>query len=467
MPEREAPRVPPHNAEAESAVLGSMLLQADAVDRALAALRPEDFYTPANQRIFAAMRALANAGTPIDVVTVTAHMEREGTMHEGGFAYLNKLVEDVLSPAHVEQHISLIREKSALRQLIDVCVRTAQDSYAGQTPAETLMARAADEIHRIAIGSARGQVIPIREAVLQSYRQMSVAYQSKGGILGIPTGFPMMDQMLSGLQPTQLIVIAGRPGMGKTSFALNLVEHASMQHQATCLMFSMEMSAQQLATRLLCSNAQVDMQKTRTGRMQVEDFERMGGAMKRISAAPIFIDDSAGISVSEMTAKARRLQRTEGLGMIVIDYLQLMSAPDRRTENRNQEISHITRSLKIMAKELDVPILLLSQLSRASEKSDAGKYPKLSELRESGAIEQDADVVIFLQRDDYYPENRTAENIGKATILIAKQRNGPTGPINVRWSGEYTKYMEVDPTLGDFDAPESDNFDYDAQEVPF
>lgn len=467
MPDQESPRVPPHNAEAESAVLGAMLLRPEAADRALAELRPEDFYNPANQRIFAAMRSLANAGTPIDIVTVSARMETEGTLHEGGFEYLNRLVEDLLSAGHIDQHIRLIREKSALRQLISICVATAQDGYAGQTPSETLIARAADEIYKIAVGNARGQVMPIREAVLQSYQQMSVAFKSKGGILGIPTGFPLMDQMLSGLQPTQLIVIAGRPGMGKTSFALNIVEHASMQQQATCLVFSMEMSAEQLATRLLCSNAQVDMQKTRTGRMQVEDFNRMGTAMKRISAAPIFIDDSAGITVSEMTAKARRLQRNEGLGMIVIDYLQLMSAPDRRTENRNQEISHITRSLKIMAKELNVPIVLLSQLSRASERSDAGKYPKLSELRESGAIEQDADVVIFLQRDDYYAENRTEDNIGKATILIAKQRNGPTGPINVRWSGEFTRYMEVDPTHAEDDAPENDNFVYEEQEVPF
>lgn len=452
MPDNTPSRVPPQSREAENNVLASMLLDRTAADRALAVLRPEDFYVPVHQKIFAAMRTLANAGAAIDSVTVDELVKREGTLREGAFDYLTKLTQDLLSSAHLDEHIALIREKSALRQLISICVDTAQDCYEGKTSSEKLIAKAADEIHRIALGSARGNVIPIADAVLESFRQMSLAFQAKGGILGIPTGFPLMDRMLSGFQPTQLIVIAGRPGMGKTSFALNIVEHASMIQNATCLIFSMEMSSEQLATRLLCSNSQVDMQKTRTGRMEVEDINRMAEAMKRVSPAKIYVDDSPGISVSEMTAKARRLQHTNGLGMIVIDYLQLMSGPERRSENRTQEIAQITRSLKIMAKELQVPVVLLSQLSRAAEKSDTGKYPKLSDLRESGAIEQDADVVIFLQREDYYAENRTAENIGKATILIAKQRNGPTGPINVRWNGEFTRYMEVDERHMDEDA---------------
>lgn len=446
MPEKPASRIPPQSTEAENSVLASMLLDREAADRVLTVLRPEDFYTPVHQRIFAAMRTLANIGSAIDAVTVDELMKREGTMRDGAFEYLTKLSQDLLSTAHLEEHIALIREKSALRQLISICVDTAQTCYEGQTPSEKLIARASDEIHRISLGAARGNVIPIADAVVESFRQMSAALNAKGGILGVPTGFPLMDRMLSGFQPTQLIVIAGRPGMGKTSFALNIVEHVSMVQGVTSLIFSMEMSAEQLATRMLCSNSQVDMQKTRTGRMEVRDIDRMAEAMKRVSHAPIFIDDSPGVSVSEMTAKARRLKHVNGsgLGLVVIDYLQLMTASERRMENRNQEISQITRSLKIMAKELGVPVVLLSQLSRAAEKSDAGKYPKLSDLRESGAIEQDADVVIFLQREDYYPENRTEENIGKATILIAKQRNGPTGPINVRWSGEFTKYMEVD-----------------------
>lgn len=467
MPEerRQQANVPPHHSEAECSVLGSMLLERSAVDKALSVLKPEDFYIPTHQQIFASMQALANRGTPVDIITVSAHMEREGKLYEGGFDYLSKLAQDLLTTANIDQHIELIREKAALRCLIDICLRTAQDCYAGKKGSEELIARAADEIHRIAMGSARGQVVHIKEAVADAYKQISDAFNAQGGLLGLSTGFPLMDRMLSGLQGTQLIVIAGRPGMGKTSFAMNIVEHASAKENATCLVFSMEMSAAQLGGRLLCSDSKVDMQLTRTGRMEKQHFDQMTESIRRISAWPIYVDDSANITVSEMTAKARRLQRTSGLHMIVIDYLQLMNSAERKVENRNQEISQITRSLKIMAKELNVPVLLLSQLSRASERSDAGKYPKLSELRESGAIEQDADVVIFLQREDYYPENRTEENEGKATILIAKQRNGPTGPISVHWDGSLTKYTEVDMAHEGEEPPAY--VSYGSEEPPF
>lgn len=440
----EAPsrRIPPHSSEAEKSVLGSMMLSAECVDQALAVLTPDDFYYPMHQAVFSTMSSLATAGAPVDLVSVTARMDQDGKLNDGSAEYLAGLSDDILSVANIEYHLGIVREKAALRRLIDVCMTVANDCYAAQRSAEDLLAEAGDEIYKISARSSRGEVIPIRQALQASYAQMAAAMNTKGGLLGIRTGFPMMDQMLSGFQKSQLIVIAGRPGMGKTSFALNIVQHASMSQNVLCLLFSLEMGAEQLATRMLCSEAHVDMQKTRTGRMGADEYTKIAVAMKGLSGAPIYVDDSANITVTEMTAKARRLQRKRGLGMIVIDYLQLMRGSGR-VENRNQEVAQITRSLKIMAKELNVPIVLLSQLSRAGEK-EGSKYPKLSELRESGAIEQDADVVIFLQRDDYYVEMQTPENIGKAKIIIAKQRNGPTGAINVQWNGELTRYMEVE-----------------------
>lgn len=441
----------PHSTEAEKTVLGNMLLRAESVSDVLPVLRPDDFYHPAHQRIFEAIRSLTDSGVTADIVSVSERMEKDGTGKADAFTYLTALATDTFPAAHLEQHTDLIREKSALRQLAQISAQVYCDSCDGKIASGELIGRVSDDLYRISMGSTRGQVTRISEALLESYLEMSAACKSEG-VLGVRTGFPRMDQMLSGLQSDQLIVVAGRPGMGKTSFAMNIVEHASLAEKKTCLVFSMEMSASQLATRLLCANAGVDMQKARTGSMGEADFERMGQAMRRLSAAPIYFDDSATVAVPEMTAKARRLQSTEGLGLVVVDYLQLMSIPGGRAENRNQEISKLTRSLKIMAKQLGVPVMLLSQLSRATER-DPGKFPKLSDLRDSGAIEQDADVVIFLQRDDYYAETRTEENTGKATILIAKQRNGPTGPIDVRWDGSLTKYVEVDPYHGDEDAP--------------
>lgn len=443
-PEGSRPvRVPPNSIEAEKSVLGSMLLNGrECVDDALEQLTPDDFYQPIHRDIFATMEKLVSSGTAVDGVTVEERMKKDGRLTEGTFSYLADLAHDVLTPGNIGHHIQIVKEKAALRKIIDVCMEIAADCYAGKEDAESLLGRAGDAISKIALDSSHGEIVAIRKAIVEAYKEMSIVMKNKGGLIGVRTGFPTMDQMLSGFQKDQLIVIAARPGMGKTSFALNIVHNASLSQGAVCLMFSLEMSADQLASRMLCSEAHVDMQKTRTGRLDAPDFMKLGEAVKELSPAPIYVDDSASISVTEMVAKARRLKRQIGLDMVVIDYLQLMSGSGR-VENRNQEVAQITRSLKIMAKELQVPVVVLSQLSRQGEK-EGSKYPKLSELRESGAIEQDADVVIFLQREDYYMENRTAENIGKARIIIAKQRNGPTGAIDVRWNGEYTRYMEAD-----------------------
>ena len=442
-------RVPPHSNEAERSILGCMLLNnQECVDDAMARLVPDDFYQPIHREIFTAMGELVNEGSPVDLVSVSELLEKTGRSPQGTFEYLTSLAEDILSPANVPHHIGIVADKSALRKVIGICTQISADCYAGKEEAESILGRAGDAIYELSSDRTQGDVIHLREAIQRSYAQLSEIVKNKGGTMGVRTGFPTMDGMLSGFQKDQLIIIAARPAMGKTSFALNIVQNASMSQQNTvCLFFSLEMSADQLATRMLCAEAHVDMQLTRSGRMGPEEFEKLADASGRLSKAPIYIDDSAVNSVTEMLAKARRLKRQKGLDMIVVDYLQLMTGSGK-TENRNQEIAQITRSLKIMSKELQVPVVVLSQLSRQGEK-DGSKFPKLSELRESGAIEQDADVVIFLQREDYYVEQRTDENIGKARIIIAKQRNGPTGAIDVRWNGEYTRYMEAEKFYAD------------------
>ncbi len=437
-------RVPPNSYEAEQSILGSMLLNAKCVDEAMVRLKAVDFYHPQHRDIFGAMVLLMESGVPVDIVTVAERLEQEAKMHVGGMEYLSQLTNVVPSVANLSHYIKIVEEKASLRRLIEASVGIADDCFTGEDDADTIVGRAGDAIYQIAVKNAKGDIVHIKDALQESFVRIGEAIKSKEGMLGLPTGFPLMDKMLSGLQGTQLIVVAGRPGMGKTSFALNMVEHIGLVRKVPSLVFSLEMSADQLATRLLCSEAKIDSQLTRSGNMGAPEITKLAEAMKVLAVAPIYIDDSASITVTEMLAKAHRMKRTTGLGLIVIDYLQLMQGTGR-AENRQQEVSQMTRSLKIMAKELDVPIILLSQLSRASEKRDKkSRYPMLSDLRESGAIEQDADVVIFLQREDYYPEDRSPETEGKARIMIAKQRNGPTGNIQVMWHGEYTKYVELD-----------------------
>ncbi len=447
MPEkaRREMRVPPNNFEAEQSILGSMLLNSRCVDEALVFLRPEDFYHPQHRDIFGVMAYLMENGVAVDIVTVAERLEQEGKMHIGGMEYLSRLTETVPSVSNIGHYIKIVGEKSSLRKLIDANMRISDECFAGSEDADVLIGRAGDEIYRIAVKDTRNDVVHIKDALTESFVKIGEAMKSKDGMMGLATGFPLMDKMLSGLQGTQLIVVAGRPGMGKTSFAMNLVEHIGMVKKVPCLVFSLEMSADQLATRLLCSEARLDSQLTRTGNMGQKEITQLADAMKRLSSAPIYIDDSATINVTEMLAKAHRLKRTKGLGLIAIDYLQLMQGTGR-SESRQQEVSQMTRSLKVMAKELDIPIILLSQLSRASEKRDKqSRYPMLSDLRESGAIEQDADVVIFLHRENYYQNDDSDGEVDDTSrIIIAKQRNGPTGSIKVKWQGEITKFEELD-----------------------
>ena len=387
------------------------------------------------------MYDLSALSKPVDLVTVTERMEQGAPLSLEELTYLSDLTQAVPSTRNIDVYIGIIKEKSRLRRLINACAEIADLSYKAEAPAAEVLNIASDLVYKIADEQTERSLVHVRTALMESYELISKAAKSKDGLMGVATGFPLMDKKLSGFQPSQLIVVAGRPGMGKTSFALNIAEHVAVKEGRPVAIFSLEMSRDQLGMRLLCAGAQVDSQNARTGALSEKDFYSLADAMVPLEGAPIYIDDTAIIGPTEMMAKLRRLRQQVGdIGLVVIDYLQLMDT-GRRSENRQQEISQITRSLKVAAKELQVPIMLLSQLSRATEKRE-NKRPMLSDLRESGAIEQDADVVLFLHREDYYSDDE--QHKGDASIIIAKQRSGPTGTINVMWKGEQTKYLEVD-----------------------
>ncbi|MEY8382973.1 replicative DNA helicase [Christensenellaceae bacterium 44-20] len=434
-------RVPPSSMEAEQSVLGAMLLSENCVLAAVEKLREEDFYVESHRRIWRAMYDLSALSKPVDLVTVTERMEQGAPLSLEELTYLSDLTQAVPSTRNIDVYIGIIKEKSRLRRLIAACAEIADLSYKAEAPAAEVLNIASDLVYKIADEQTERSLVHVRTALMESYELISKAAKSKDGLMGVATGFPLMDKKLSGFQPSQLIVVAGRPGMGKTSFALNIAEHVAVKEGRPVAIFSLEMSRDQLGMRLLCAGAQVDSQNARTGALSEKDFYSLADAMVPLEGAPIYIDDTAIIGPTEMMAKLRRLRQQVGdIGLVVIDYLQLMDT-GRRSENRQQEISQITRSLKVAAKELQVPIMLLSQLSRATEKRE-NKRPMLSDLRESGAIEQDADVVLFLHREDYYSDDE--QHKGDASIIIAKQRSGPTGTINVMWKGEQTKYLEVD-----------------------
>lgn len=435
--EQLAAYVPPHSIEAERSVLGSMFLDPKAVYIAIEHLLPADFYSALHQQIFGVMSELCEMGKPVDTVTVIERLERKDQIDQDATVYIAELSSSVPSALSVMHYIDIVEQKSVLRSLISAGNTIIKDAASSEDDVANIVNRAGDLIYKIAVKRRRDSLEHIKKALLEGYTAISDAMNNERGFLGIPTGFKLLDKMLSGLQKSQLIVVAGRPSMGKTSFALNVAQHVAVAEKVPVAIFSLEMAREQLALRMMCSEALVDSQKTRVGGLTHDDFDRLYVAVTQLGAAPIYIDDSPAITVMEMLAKARRLKKEKGLGLVVIDYLQLMSGKDRR-ENRQQEVSAMTRSLKIMAKDLDLPVMLLSQLSRASEKRDS-KRPLLSDLRESGSIEQDADVVLFLHRENYY--NKEADNTSQ--IIVAKQRSGPTGDINVGWRGDQTRFMEI------------------------
>ena len=434
-------RIPPHSIEAEQSVLGSMLLDKEAVAAATEVLRGEDFYSESHKEIFEAIVDTYDRGDPVDLVTVVESLRQRGTLGSvGGGAYISELSMSVPSTANIRYYMRIVEEKSILRRLIHASNDIIKESYDAAEDIDIILDHAEKKIFDIAQKKNNQAFEPIKSVLLDTYSKIEELTKNKGKIVGVSTGFKDFDQRTSGLNPSDFILVAARPSMGKTSFAINMAQYAAVYNKIPVAIFSLEMSKEQLAQRMLSSEANVELQKIRSGDLDETDWVKLVRAAGPLSAAPIFIDDTPGISAMEMRSKARRLKLEHGLGLIVIDYLQLMSGRGR-SENRQQEISEISRSLKALARELNVPVVTLSQLSRAPEARTEHR-PMLSDLRESGAIEQDADVVVFLYRDEYYNPNSEKKNIAEA--IIAKQRNGPTGTVELVWLGQFTKFANYE-----------------------
>jgi len=434
-------RVLPNNAEAERTVLGAVLVDNQAFNSAAELLHRDDFYREAHRRIFEAMAALAEKSQPIDTITLADELQRAQSLESvGGAAYLASLVDGLPRITNVEQWSRIIKEKAVLRNLIHAGSRIVQSCYEGEDEAAAILDRAEQSIFQIAERRLRQGFQPIREIVKESFRTIDQLSQSKELVTGLPTGFVDLDEKTSGLQKGDLIIVAARPAMGKTSFCLNVAQNTAHRTGETIGIFSLEMSTKQLVLRLLCADARVDSHKLRTGTLQEKDWARLAKAYAELGSAKLFIDDSATNTPLEMRAKCRRLKAEHGLGLVIVDYLQLLSGA-ARAENRQQEIAAISRSLKGMAKELDVPLLVLSQLSRAPE-ARTDRRPQLTDLRESGAIEQDADVVMFIYREEEHKPSE--ENRGIAEIIIGKQRNGPTGSLKLAFIKEFTRFENLE-----------------------
>jgi replicative DNA helicase len=436
-------RMPPHNMEAEQSVLGCMLLDKESVATATDFLKAEDFYAEAHKEIFESMLDIYDHGDPVDLVTVTEQLRQRGTLEAvGGVAYISDLSMVVPSTANIRYYVSIVEEKSILRRLISVCNEIIKQSYEAREELDLIIDHAEKSIFQITQRNTSSDFEPIKTVLLETYARIEEMSKNKGRIIGIPTGFTDFDQKTSGLQPSDFILVAARPSMGKTSFVLNIAQHAALHENVPVAIFSLEMSREQLVQRMLSSEANVELQKIRTGDLDEREWIKLVEAAGPLSQAPIYIDDTPGISAMEIRSKARRLKMEKGLGIIIIDYLQLMTGRGR-VENRQQEISEISRSLKALARELSVPVVTLSQLSRAPE-ARTDHRPMLSDLRESGAIEQDADVVVFIYRDEYYNPDTEKKNI--AELIISKQRNGPTGTVELVWLGQFTKFANYDKT---------------------
>lgn len=429
--------VPPHDETAEQAVLGSMFLDREAASVALEILSGEDFYRPDYRMVFEASEELYRSALPIDVITVKNKLEEKGVFEQiGGVPFLAALSTAVGSSVNVRHYAAIVEEKSVLRRLIRTAGSISQMSYEGKEPINNIMEQAEKGIFDIMQNRHSEEFHHIRDIAVDSIEKIEDIYRSKGKLTGVSTGFVDFDGKTAGLQKSDLILLAARPSMGKTALALNIIQNVAIRSNVPVAVFSLEMSREQLVNRMLCSEAMLDAQKLRTGELNDKDWEDLIRAMGPLSQAPIFIDDTPGISPMDVRSKCRRLKAEKGLGLIVIDYLQLMSG-NSKTDSRQQEISEISRNLKAIAREMEAPLIALSQLSRACEQRSEHR-PMLSDLRESGAIEQDADVVAFLYRDEYYfPET---EKKNQAELIIAKQRNGPTGTVDLTWMGQYTKF---------------------------
>jgi replicative DNA helicase len=441
-------RQPPYAPEAEISVLGGMLIDGDAVAKALEVVDDTMFYREANRRIFRSMARLFQRGQVIDPVTLAEELAKMDELEGiGGMSYIAELLDAVPTAANIEYHARIVRERALLRRLIEASSQVIRDSYEpGERTVEQVLDQAEQRIFQVAQSHEREGFVWIKKILYPTFEKIEQLQAAKGGITGIPTGLHDLDELTGGLQRGDLIIVAARPSMGKTAFVTGLGLHAAIAHQVPVAIFSLEMSKQQVVQRMLCSEALVDLRRLLRGRLQDDDFGRLAQAAGHLNTAPVWIDDSGAVSVLEMRAKARRLKADQpDLGLVIVDYIQLMSGG--AAENRQQEVSSISRGLKALAKELELPIIALSQLSRAVEQR-ADRRPQLSDLRESGSIEQDADLVMFLYRPEYYlpPDDAQAKDlVGRAELIIGKQRNGPTGAVRLFFRKECVRFESFSP----------------------
>jgi replicative DNA helicase len=446
-----ADRMPPQNIEAEQAVLGAIFLEPSSLTLASEILMPEDFYRAAHQKIFNVMLKLNDEGKAVDLITVTEELSATNLIEDiGGVSYLSELAGSVPTAANIEYYARIVEEKSLLRRLIRTATNIATDGYTREDEVETVLNEAEKSILEVAQRKNAGAFQNIKDVLVRTYDNIELMHSRVGDITGIPTGFTELDRMTAGFQRNDLIIVGARPSVGKTAFALNIAQNVAIKAGENVAIFSLEMGAEQLVMRMLCAEGNIDAQRLRTGSLTDDDWGKLVMAMGSLSNAGIYIDDTPGIRVNEIRAKCRRLKQEHGLGMILIDYLQLIVGSGRPGENRQQEVSEISRALKQLARELEVPVIALSQLSRGVEQRQ-DKRPMMSDIRESGSIEQDADIVAFLYRDDYY--DKESENKNIIEIIIAKQRNGPVGTVQLAFVKEYNKFVNLERRFDDSMVP--------------
>ncbi len=435
-------KIPPQHLEAEQSVLGGILIENEAIHRVMEILTPDDFYREAHQKIFNSLLDLSERDEPSDLITLTNELRKKEQLDSvGGASYVASLIDAIPTAANIEYYARIVKEKAVLRRLIETATEIVTQSFGGREDVDGLLDEAEQAIFQISENRVRPSFYPVREIVKESFKTLERLYEKKELVTGVPSGFKELDQRTAGFQPSDLIIVAGRPSMGKTALCLNVAQYAAIEKRVPVAVFSLEMSKEQLVLRMLCSEANVEGTRLRTGFLLESDWPKLTLAAGNLSDAPIFIDDTPAMTVLELRAKARRLKAEHGVGMIIVDYLQLMRGR-LKTENRQQEISEISRSLKALAKELNLPVVAVSQLSRRSEERP-DKRPQMSDLRESGAIEQDADLILFIYRDEVYNRSEENPNRGKAEVIIAKQRNGPTGKIELAFLDKFTTFKDL------------------------
>lgn len=435
-------KMPPQNTEAEQSVLGGILIENGAIHKVMEILTPDDFYRDSHKKIFNSLLDLSERDEPADLITLTHELRKKDKLDSiGGASYVASLIDSIPTAANIEYYARIVKEKAILRKLIEAATDIVTQSYADRQDVEGLLDEAERAIFQIAENRVRPSFYHIREIVKSSFKTLEKLFEKKEMITGIPSGFKSLDHYTAGFQPSDLIIVAGRPSMGKTAICLNMAQYAAIEKRVPVAIFSLEMSKEQLVLRMLCSEAQVEGTRIRTGFLSESDWPKLTLAAGNLSDASIFIDDTPALTILELRAKARRLTGEHGLGLLIVDYLQLMRGRTM-VESRQQEISEISRSLKALAKELNIPVIAVSQLSRRSE-SREDKRPQMSDLRESGAIEQDADLILFIYRDEVYNRSEDNPNRGKAEVIIGKQRNGPTGKVDMTFLDKFTAFKDL------------------------